>query len=74
MSDHTDSQLVVAVVVTLAMTLGLTWLGLNTPLNGTGAYAPLATLLDGGKPPRDNTSLNAIALPTLGVARDSDEH
>ena len=64
MFERSNFQLFFAIVVTVAVALGLAWLGANGFANVSGEYAPIASTLERLKPLQQGASPNTITLPT----------
>jgi len=64
MFERANFQLFFAIVVTVAIALGLAWLGANGFVSVSGEYAPIAPTLERLTPLQPGVALNAITLPT----------
>ena len=64
MFERADFQLFFAIGVTVAVALGLAWLGANGFSNLSGEYAPVAPTLERLKPLQQGVVPNAITLST----------
>ncbi|CAG0978575.1 hypothetical protein ANRL3_01982 [Anaerolineae bacterium] len=64
MFERADFQLFFAIVVTVAIAVGLAWLGANGFANISGEYAPIAPTLERLQPLQQGGELNAITLST----------
>ncbi|MBI5033376.1 MAG: hypothetical protein HZB51_22880 [Chloroflexi bacterium] len=68
MFAQANFQLFIAIVVTLAIALGLAWFGATGFPNVSGEYAPFAPTLERVKPLQQGTGLTATTYPTSSAA------